>query len=189
MWKFLSLATALLFVANFAFSQSFATDKGSIIVGGTAGFSSQGGDMYESGGDRANSLSVNPEFGFFVAPSVAIGGTAVINYVSQGDASSTTIGGGPSISYLIGGPESKTYPFVSLSPVYTSVSYDYGSFDSSASGFGMLGQVGAVMMAARNVGVNVGIFYLYESYSSDDFDDSMSGNTYGVQVGITAFVY
>lgn len=43
-------------------------------------------------------------------------------------------------------------------------------------------------MLARNVGLTTVAFFLYECLGDDD-TDAQTGNTLGVQVGITAFIF
>jgi hypothetical protein len=116
---------------------------------------------------------------------------------------STTLGIGPSALSYFGEPDAEVLPFVgaNLLLLRRSSSVDLGSVDI---GFGdpvELGeeditltglafdiQAGFTYMLARNVGVTTAAFFLYERAGSDNVK-TQTGNTVGVQVGITAFVF
>jgi hypothetical protein len=49
-------------------------------------------------------------------------------------------------------------------------------------------QAGFTYMLARNVGVTTAAFFLYERLGGDNVE-TQTGNTVGVQVGITAFIF
>jgi len=99
--------------------RAYAVDKGSVIVGGSASFTSLGGKELR-GEERTTVITLDPSFSYFVAPHVAIG--AALNLVSisgQGE-SDTFVGIGPTVSYFFGNQDSKAYPFLSGSFVYSS---------------------------------------------------------------------
>ncbi len=183
------LFAVTLFLTGETFAQDYAIDKGSFILGGSANFTSQGGDLYEADDERLTSIGLNPLLLYFVLPGFGIGGDLLINRVSQGDFSQTSLAVGPTIAYFFGNSESKVFPFVSASPLFSSTSVDVGDEDISGSGFGFSGEAGAAFMLARNVAITGGVFYLYEKIDIDEFDESLNGNTVGVALGITAFIY
>lgn len=186
--RVLLLLSALL-LAPSVLAQSYAIDKGSYLLGGTVGFTSQGGDLYDAGdGDRATTITLNPTFGYFVTPGLAIGGNVQFQKTSQGDFSTSTVGIGPSLAYYFGQPTSKVYPFISASVGYSSLSADAGSFGStSISGyqFGVTG--GLSYMLARNVALTGGVFYQNQTFTESGM--SASGDTFGFQGGVTAFIF
>jgi hypothetical protein len=135
--------------------------------------------------------------------SVAVGGQLRLARSSQDVGTSTTLGIGPTALYYFGEPDAEVLSFVgaNLLLLRRSSSVDLGSVDI---GFGdpvELGeeditltglafdiQAGFTYMLARNVGVTTAAFFLYERAGSDNVE-TQTGNTVGVQVGITAFVF
>ena len=112
--------TFILFVLFFAIvTQSyaqrlFATDRGSLLLGGNISLSSSGGDAYN--GNRTFDFNFNPDFEIFVAPSFSIGAEVLFAYYSYSESTSSSIGVGPSLTYFIAGhKEKKVYPYIGLS--------------------------------------------------------------------------
>lgn len=185
----LTLTLAALPAAAFAQPAS-PIDKGSVRLGGTISFTSQGGDLYEDGdGDRASTVLLNPSLGFFVSPGLSLGGEVLVQRQSQGDFSVTSLGIGPELAYFFGGPGSSAYPFVAVAALYTNTTIDEPGDDFSFGGFGVQLSGGATFMVARNVGLTAGAFYFTESLSADGQDGSVSGNTFGIEGGVTAFIF
>jgi len=184
-------------------AQDTPTDQGTYVLDGSASFRSQGGDLYTAeDDDRQTTVSFQPAGLYLIAPNVAVGGQLRISRSSQDTGTSTTLGLGPSATYYLGEPDAPVLPFVAanLLALRSSASVDLGTVDI---GFGPedLGteevtltglafdiQAGFTYMLARNVGVTAAAFFLYERLGSDD-TDSLTGNTVGVQIGITAFVF
>ena len=172
----------LVVIPMLVFAQSnYPIDEGSIILGGTISFQSLGGEDLR-GDDRISIFSINPQFFYFLAPNISIGG--IINYqsVSRGDYSDSVIGIGPTIAYFIGDENNKTYPFMGISYIYTSDEDSFTKNDVRLMG-------GFAQMIAKNVAINGDVFYLIESQIPEDDDDSASGNTFGVEFGVTVFIF
>jgi hypothetical protein len=167
-----------------ASAQEYAID-----LGGSASFTTQGGDLYEDqDGGRRTTLLVNPTALYFVAPGFAIGGEAFISRRGQGGGSTTSLGIGPSIAYFIGGPDSSAYPFFSASGFISSTEF------SGVSQTGLGGQFsgGVAIKLSRSVALTGSTFLLIESVDfSNEFGDSasISGNTFGFELGVTAFIF
>ena len=160
---------------------SYPVDKGNYVLGGSASFSSLGGEELR-GEDRAFVFIFNPVFLYFVAPNISLGGTITYQSVSQGDYSDSIIGLGPSAVYFFGDENSTTYPFLGVSYIYTSDEDSYTKNDIRLMG-------GAAFMVAKNVAITGDVFYLIESYTREDADDSLSGNTLGIEFGVSAFIF
>ncbi len=158
----------------------FATDKGSMLVGGSASFTSSGGDA--QGDDRYNILQINTKIMYFIALNLAIGGNFQFINQSYGDDSQTSVAIGPTIAYFFGQPDSRTIPFIGASFTYGNVSDAYSQTSFSVGG-------GMVFMFARNIGLTTEASYQFESYSPEGSSDSVSGNTFGIALGISAFIY
>ncbi|MBI5324180.1 MAG: hypothetical protein HZB41_02685 [Ignavibacteriae bacterium] len=94
MKKFLVVFLFLFMSTIHVFSQNFAIDKGAMIIGGTAGFTSEGS---EGSSDRTNVLYLNPVFDYFIVQNLFIGGSISL-VASEG----TIFSIGPEIGYAFG---------------------------------------------------------------------------------------
>jgi len=185
-------------------AQDAPTDQGVYILDGGASFRSQGGDLYTADDDdRRTLVSFQPAGLYLVAPNVAVGGKLLISRSSQDARTITTLGLGPSATYYIGEPDAPVLPFVAanLFALRSSASVDLGTVDfgfgpvdrgteeATLTGLGFDIQAGFTYMLARNVGVTTAAFFRYERLGGDDLPEARTGNTVGVQIGITAFVF
>lgn len=177
---FYILFVLMFFLPFQLFSQDYAVDKGSFILGGSAGFLSQGGDL--TGDERVTTITLNPSIHFFVVPNFAIGADIVFLNVSVAGESGSIFSIGPSLGYFFGHKNSSAYPFLRGSFIFQSVSDSYTETDFKFGG-------GVVAMVAKNVGIVTEGFYMIQSLKPEGFDESISGNTFGVQMGIAAFIF
>lgn len=175
-----ALALVLLLPARLFAQKTYAVDRGSMIVGGSVGFSSFGGDF--RGEDRLTLISINPSLLIFVAPHVALGGTINFTSLSSGGATDTFFGIGPTVMYFFGDAQSKTYPFLSGSLIYGRDNDAFTKIDFRFAG-------GAAFMIAKNVALSGSAFYVIESVRHKDAGKSTSGNTFGAELGIAAFIF
>lgn len=186
MYRNLLVLGLVLGLASPALGQDYATDKGAWILGGSVSYASDGGELYENAeGDRLNTALVNPRALYFVSPGLAIGGQVVVQHTSQGDASFTTLGLGPEVAYYFGGPESTVYPFVAGNVAYATISSD--GFDASGFGFGF--GAGAAFMLSRSVALTAGGEYTIDNLSVDQVDESFTGNSFRLELGVSAFLF
>ena len=166
---------SLVLLAAPAGAQSYAVDRGSLLVGGSGGFSSTGTEQDED--DRTTQLSIRPSVEYFVAPGLSLGGELQYSRFSNGGDASTTFGVGPAMSYYFGGRSRRSvYPFVSVGGAY--------SRSGGTTGLGFDASVGALAMLADAVGVNGSLYYQNRFY--EEFSDN---NSFGLAVGISAFVF
>lgn len=167
-------------------AQDYATDRGSFILGGTASFQSQGGDLYENTqGDRVNTLSLNPYMLYFISPGFGIGGELAVARATQGEDDVTAIGFGPAVAYYFGSSDATVRPFLEAHGGYQSVSTDV--FDASGWFFG--GGGGAAFMLSPSVALTLGGVYEIQNVSVDNFDGTVDGDEFRVEAGIAAFVF
>lgn len=179
----LGLAVLVSFPLTLA-AQEYATDRGSFILGGSASFVSQGGDLYENlDGDRLNTLTLNPYLLYFITPGLGIGGELALSRASQGDSDATVLGVGPTVAYYFGGPEASVRPFVEAHAAYLSLDSDFGD----ATGWGAGAGAGAAFMLTRAVALTVGAVFEVHNLSIDDFDED--GNEFRIEAGIAAFLF
>jgi len=188
----------LLVLPEAARAQTYPVDRGSWIVGGSASFTSQGGDD----ADRTTSVMLNPSAQFFVLPGLAVGGTLSFSYTSDDLFSTTGLGIGSAVSYYFGRGERTVYPFVSASLSIRDFSFkadgdQVGSnIDVSITGttFDLSG--GVALMVAKNVGLTGEIFYLQQNLRETDNGGSetligtdLDIDRFGLRFGIAAFVF
>lgn len=175
--RYFTLVLAAFFLVPSTRAQDYAIDKGSFLVSGSLNFSSSGSGRDDN---RSTVLSINPDFSYFVTSGLAIGASASVSRFSSGDDSATSFGVGPRIAYYFGGPTSTLFPFVSAGVNY-----------SDTEGLSALGAdlaAGAVIMIARNVGLNGEAFYQTARFSRDDGSE-FSRNSFGIRGGVTVFVF
>lgn len=166
-------------------AQDYATDQGSFVLGGTASFSSQGGDLHEDAdGDRLNTLSLNPYVLYFITPGLGIGGELGVARATQGDDDATTIGVGPTVAYYFGEAASTVRPFVEVHAGYQSISSDF--FD--ASGWMVGGGGGAAVMLSPTVALTLSGVYEIQNVSVENFDD-VDGDEFRLEAGVAAFIF
>lgn len=183
--RFALLAGLLAALPAAAQAQSYATDRGSLLLGGSAGFSSSGGSVDgESAGDRNTFLNFSPSVQYFVLPGLAVGGNIIAQRASGGDNSVNTLGVGPSVSYYFGQSERSVYPFVSGSVRYLRNS---GEDVDNVSNVGYGASTGAVFMLNRNVGLRTELYYNTNRFEVRDIE--VDSDQFGVSLGFTAFTF
>ena len=157
---------------SMAEAQTHAVDRGSLLIAGSAGFSSSGSDGSD---ERTTQILLQPRLQYFIVPGLALGGQFLIRRISDDDDSSTTVGVGPEMSYYFGAATTKlAYPFLSAGlQIYEG--------DTDAFGFG--GSAGLLIMLAEAVGLETALYYREMDY--DDFGTDV----FGLSVGISAFIF
>ena len=158
----------------------FATDKGSMMIGGSASFQSSGGDV--RGDDRLSVITLDTKIMHFIAQNLGIGGSVQFINQSQGDESLTYIMIGPTVAYYFGAADKKILPFVRGTFLYGNLSDEYSE---TIIKFG----AGFTYMISTAIGLTSEAYYQLENYSPDGGGDSVSGNTFGIELGISAFIY
>ena len=181
--RYIFYALLSLLLASPAVAQpTFAVDKGSILLGGSAGFQTQGFEDVEG---RISTITINPVFGIFLTRGLAVGAEVIINRTSFEDVSVNTLGIGPLLAYYFGGPESQAFPFLSGGVAYVSNSND--GFDTSGVGADI--SAGVAIMMARNAALTFEAFAQFVSLSAEGVDESTGANTYGVRAGVNVFIF
>ena len=182
-----AIAAALLITAAQADAQEYALDRGSLQISGSASLTSTDND--NSGDDgRVTVASVLPGLHYFVAEGLGVGGDLIFSYTSSGDDFSTrSIGIGPSVSYYFGGSESRVHPYLSARAAIASMTFDSpgGELEGSRRSGTVAG--GILAMLSSSVGVTTELFYLLEKFESQG--QEADSNTFGLAVGIAAFVF
>jgi hypothetical protein len=159
----------------------YAVDKGSFVLNTSGMFTSQGGDdLY--GDDRLTTFMLNTSLLYFVIPNLAIGGNFELLTASLGGDSETLFGIGPEIDYFFGTEETNLYPFIGGSFLYSNLSDAYSATFINFHG-------GINYMLTTHVGLLGQAFFQLENYNPEGDGDSLSGNTFGLAFGISAFLY
>jgi hypothetical protein len=183
------------------FAQTSPIDKGAMQLGGGISFHSYSGDLYENQDeDGVTEIILAPEFGYFVIPGLTIGGELVFGSASQGDQSSSVLGIGPAVAYYFDMDQTRTevkgkvYPYLGLAFLYNTISYssgDPGDEDDKwrQTTFSLRG--GAAFMVSGAVGIYGQVGFDFDSSKrTEPFEtDSESGSVFGLEIGVTSFIY
>jgi hypothetical protein len=183
MKKFLIL-TICLFSLNHLSGQEYAADRGAFIVGGTAGFTSSGGQLYEAMGKRTTHISLIPSVDYFPVRNLFIGGVLQYSGSKEGDSNIYSFGIGPDIGYVFANPESKILPLISVGYLYSKTNYDVIDmyFPSTSASEFMFG-AGVIVPVQKHIGVTFGAVYHQQKIKTQ------SGNVFALTLGIDGLLY
>jgi hypothetical protein len=169
----------------------YAVDKGSIQLGGSLGFETSSGDLYEANGDGESVLGFEPFFGYFIMPHVALGWRFQFTTWSQGDDDDwSVLAIGPVLAYYFGREYAKMYPFISAHVEWRQRSATAAGQelpDETSTSMGLA--VGLTSMVSKNVGIRSALFYNVDNIQVDDTDYDESGAKIGLRVGIESFIW
>lgn len=164
--------------------RSQATQNGATLIGGTLSFASQGGDLYEGfDDDRLTTIMLSPTLFYFVAPGFALGANLAFTRLAQGDASFTTLGIGPTAGVFFDSG-SKAIPFFAGGVNYISLGSDGEDESGLGANFG-----GGVLIRQDHLAFSIEVTYVYERFKPEGFDESITGNTIFVGIGLAGFLY
>ena len=169
-----------------ALAQTHATDRGSILVGGQAGFTSAKSDSDGEDSPRFNSLSLAPRALLFVSPGLALGGQVLFGYSSSDDNSTTALGIGPEVAYYFGGADKTTHPYVTASFQYVRTSDED---DNTQSGRTLSGAAGLLVLITPSVGLDAQAYIRRSTASFSGFASDLEQTAFGLSFGISAFVF
>ena len=170
-------------------SPSGPTDRGSKILGGTAGV-----ERTSSDGSDSFSFSVQPQFLFFVQNRLALGGEIGLGYFDHENGNTTTWSIGPAARLYFGPSNAKTLPYIGASfQVATSnTSSDAPvSSDAESSGWRVEGAAGLTFMVSRQVGI-AGEFVVQRDERTIEFGTTEQTNTLtrmALRFGVAAFIF
>jgi len=179
------MAAAFVLSASAANAQQHALDRGSIQIGGTASLTSRGDDDND---DRITTLSLNPHLHYFVVERFAIGADFIFGYSEfRTDISQWSLGIGPSVTYYFGAPASRVHPYLSARAAYAVVNIETPLTDTDGNQRSASAAAGLLTMLSNSVGVTTELFY--QLVRTDIGTVDSDGNTFGLAVGIAAFVF
>ncbi len=186
----LTVATILVFGLG-AMAADSPIDKGSVMLGGMVYFMTASGDLYKNANDDTPSwISINPEFAYFVAPSICIGAELDYTKYSIGDAGSTNLGIGPSVGYYFNMNPTEVkgaiYPYVKGFFHYNSFEVEGATDKTKTTSFG--GRGGINLMISEAVAVDFGIVFASESEKVGD-GDAEKGTVLWFGAGIDCFIW
>ena len=192
----LTCVAAILLLSGAVMAAETPVDKGSMILGGTAYFQSQGGDLADSlYGDSRTEFGLTPSVGYFVAPSIMIGGEIQFISSSIGDYKETSFRVGPVVGYYFNidatrtEPKGAIYPYVKGFFLYGQEKYDDGTNDFTIDVMTFGGQGGGIFMLSNAIGLDAGVRFQSDSWKPEDADESTTGTTLWFGAGITAFLW
>jgi len=186
----LTCVATILLLSGAVMAAETPIDKGSMIVGGTAYFMTQSGDLWEVGDEATTTIGLMPSIGYFVAPSIMIGGEVQFISLSIGGSDLTTFAVGPMVGYYFNLDQTRTEVKGAIHP-YIKAFFSYGQISNGSSidqmSFG--GQGGAVFMLSNAIGLDAGVRFQSDSWKPEGADESTTGTTIWVGAGITAFLW
>lgn len=162
-------------------SENFATNRGSLMLGGGLSFQFRKGvDGFRG---KSISLDFEPKVMAFIAPSFAIGGTVITSYYKYEDDSPSTLWGvGPTLSYYIAGhSKKKVYPFLEASFIFTG---DEDGYIITYSQF----EFGAMFMLSDAVGLTTSLNYRLDIYYPEGAQAEHVNNIF-FSVGFRSFIF
>jgi hypothetical protein len=182
-------------------AQTFATDRGVWQVGGNVnlGRAQTSGSGPGAPTDASTAASLAPRLGYFVLPGLAVTGNLSLGYSNSDLGHQWGWGVGPGLTYYFGRGAKKLYPYVAGVTLFQwSRGYRDGTdgpiVKSDARRWQLSG--GAVLLVARNVGLNGELYFSRAhlntsigSPGSPSFESSSTLEDYGLQFGVSLFVY
>ena len=170
-------------------SPSGPTDRGSKILGGTAGV-----ERTSSEGSTSFSFSVAPVLLLFVADRVAIGGEVGFGYFDHENGNTTSWQVGPAARLYFGPSSAKTLPYIGAAVQIGSSNTSTDapvSTDTESSAWRVEGVAGLTFMLSRQVGV-AGEFVLQRDERTFDVGTTEVTNSltrFALRFGLAAFIF
>ena len=186
-------ATLLAFAGMFPTglrAQSYAVDRGSVLIDGQASFTSTGAEINgEDTDDRVTQFSLTPNLLYFVLPGLAVGGEITFARAWDDDDSNLAYGIGPAVTYYFGAGERPWYPYLGGSVQFMREERDSddGPNLPDVSFRVYKGSAGLLFMMSRSVGINAELFYQVARQETDNLE--LERDVYGLAVGVSAFVF
>jgi hypothetical protein len=168
--KLLFFSLVLVAFSSICFAQ---TTKGTMMLGGTAGFDVQFIDAAET---NPFTLDLQPQLGFFVADNIAVGGNIGLTYFKVSDVSTTSLAISPFGRYYLGSNNIKLFLHAQIG--YLTGSTNFDGDKTSSNGYQL--QFGPGLAFFLNQHVAIEGLFAYDKWGGD-FDASNIGLRLGVQ--------
>jgi hypothetical protein len=177
------LFSLLLFATFISYAQ---TNKGKILVGGSANLASVGGG---SGNSRETAINFSPQIGFFAVDNLALGINLPISYQSSTNSSSTDYAIAPFLRYYF--LNGKVKPFLHGEGGFAGGNVYYKDFSGretsvSPTGYALGVQGGVAVFLTESVGLDIALGYATTTLSSNGVD--YSRNAFGLRLGFLAYL-
>ena len=187
MRRMISLIFPCLFLlASSVHSQDNPMGRGSLMLSGTASFSSAGGNLYKDADDnRLNFIALSPSANYFILNNLFLGAGLGYLSLSQGDKTLSALGAGPNLGYAFGGSQSKTR-------LYLFASFRYDGFkmdDRSRSGTESAAGLGLIVFGSERLGLTVEGSYRILANKLEDADKNEYCDVIGVGIGLAGFLH
>lgn len=157
-------------------AQEYATDRGSLNIGGTAGVSS-----YKASAGWNTNAFFNPQLQYFVSPGLGIGAALSVHRAWRDAGSFNSYSIGPSVAYYFGRGAQDLRPYLGAQASFARVD------GSNVSTWGYGGSAGLLYMLTESVGLDTALFYRRLEPTGESL--STSQENVGFSVGISAFVF
>ncbi len=173
-------------------------DRGTIQLGGAAGYASLGGDLHVNvDGSRDGAIVIDPKFGFFLFDRFAAGTTLTYERTSSDASSSSILTVAPLVTYYFARSPRALLPFVTASAGYSYARTDFAvredleqdAFEFRASGVSLGAGLGAAYLVSPRVGITGEAFYQTAFYGSDALLTSPTANRFGLRLGAVVFLF
>jgi hypothetical protein len=176
----LLVLSLILAMPAYAAAQVPALEKGSWLIGGSASFTSEAlGDD-----DRVTYISIAPRGQYFLTRGLALGGVVSLSRASFDDATTTSWAAGPAASYYFV-QEGAVQPFVSGSATFGGQETD--SSDTDRSFVAWEAGAGLLLLLNDAVGLDARLFYTRQDTDLGGIETDR--DRYGLDIGVSAFVF
>lgn len=180
-----SIIVVLLLAVPVLFAQD-ALMKGALDLGGSFGFTSQSGDLYENAaGDGQSVITFAPDMGYFLMDNLSLGLLLDYSSRSQGDDKASTFMYGPKLNYYLGAMGSGN-PFVHAAFIFGSSTTEVGGTEFKHSTSEMQFGAGYLVWLNDHVGLDVLLGYSMDSITPDG-GDAVKGSAFGIMIGFKMF--
>jgi hypothetical protein len=175
-----------------ATAQAGPTDRGSILVGGTASVSRS---TYEIGDtdNTSTGISLSPDLLVFVAPRFALGGRLGLSWVDYDDGRSSSWLIGPAARFYFAPGSARTLPFLGASVSFGGATSENDVVDSTVESdvWAVEGVAGITWMLSRQVGITGEAFLERANITNGtSLSDVETRRTdLGVRFGFAAFFF
>ncbi len=172
-----------------AAAQQYATDRGVVLVAGTANVSHF--HDRRSGGS-STTVSLNPRVGYFVIPGLALSANLQVASTSSDGASTHAWGVGPGATWYFRHRRVVLNPYLAVRTLYyRETTHLDGLPDLTTEQFSWAGAAGLSLFVARNAALLGELYYQHFHLAArvQGADVSASAEEYGVQFGVAVFVF
>ena len=175
------LILALFLLPGHAAAQAPALEAGGWLLGGTVSLTSNG---FDGSDDRQTVLILAPRSQYFVRPGLALGGEAQIRRLSSDGGSTTSYAVGPAATYHFV-QDGTAHPFIAGSLRFGGYSSrsDLGG-DRDVTYVGWEVGAGILFLLTEAVGIDTRLSYLRE-----DRGELSDWDSYGLSIGVAAFLF